>query len=221
MLTHLTPNRSQFLGDEEVLFRRRGRFRLVHGDFEVEGAGIHPRDVVLVHHRGVGDGAPVLGGGAFERFGVEGESEITGSECLVEVARAHRFRRVLERVPRQRGELGGHGIGGGGVGVVIDVVAGIDGEEGVARVDEGVGSFGGLEVVGVRAPRRAPAHAEDAPHRVVHHLLRRAAGARVLAHRLLREDRGDVGVAFRGEDVARRGDAQPVAVARRRLQRQR
>jgi len=43
----------------------------------------------------------------------------------------------------------------------------------------------------VGAPRRAPTLLEDTPHRVVERLLRRAAGAGILAHRLLGIDRHD------------------------------
>ena len=75
-----------------------------------------------------------------------------------------------------------------GLGRVVHVIAGVDGEHGEAGGDGGVDVLGGLEVVGVRAEPLAPALLEDAPGGGVHHLLGGAAGALHLADGLLREE---------------------------------
>jgi hypothetical protein len=76
-------------------------------------------------------------------------------------------------------------------------------------------------MVGVRAPRLAPALLKHAPHRVVQHLLRGATGAGVLAHRLLGKDRHDGTKTTRSPHVPQRRQPQAVSKARRRLKAER
>ncbi len=58
-------------------------------------------------------------------------------------------------------------------------------------------------MIGIRARAVLPALLKDAPGRVVHHLLRRAAGARHLTDGLLREDRRNVSGSTRRAHVTK------------------
>ena len=77
-----------------------------------------------------------------------------------------------------------------------------------------------LEVIGVGAPRLAPAFLEHAPGRVVEYLLGCAPRAGILAHRLLGEDGGNAR-APDCLDMARRCQSKAIAHSCRRTQRQR
>jgi hypothetical protein len=164
----------------------------------------------------VGDGAAVLGEGPQQGRLVEGELEAIEGERLAAVALAQRLVAGVELGPGKRRGLLAQLLRRGILGGVVNVVARVDRVEGVAGGDEGREVGDDLHVVGVGAPRVAPALLEDAPEGVVHHLLRGAAGAGVLAHRLLAEDRGDLPLGpggAEGLDVAGRRQAHAVAEA--------
>ena len=94
------------------------------------------------------------------------------------------------------------------------MVAGVHGEEGVACGCGYIGIGGSLQMIGIGAEAVPPALLEDAPHRVIHHFLRRAAGAGILADALLRKDRCDPPGFANRANVSRCGQAEPVATAR-------
>src|SRR5262245_46495052 len=75
-------------------------------------------------------------------------------------------------------------------------------------------------MIGICAPRCAPALLKDAPHRIVEHLLGGATGASVLTHRLLGVDRPDCCIGAGGAhglNVPGGGRSHPIAEAERGL----
>src|SRR5215211_5832894 len=104
----------------------------------------------------------------------------------------------------------------GGFSPVVDVLSWIERKEAVPRGDTGVYIFGGLQVVGVRPEALLPAFGEDAPGCVVENLLGASASTLHLSYGLLGEDgREPPSGGAQGPDVARGGEAQPVAETRR------
>src|SRR4030095_11785289 len=95
-------------------------------------------------------------------------------------------------------------------------IAGIDGIEGISGSGTEIDVRLGFQMIGIGSKTVAPALLKNTPERVVHHLLRGAPRARVLAHRLLREDGSHVRVADCA-NVARSGQSQPIAASRRFL----
>jgi hypothetical protein len=115
-------------------------------------------------------------------------------------------------LPRQRADRVLEVRRGHGVGAALHVVARIDREEREAGGQAAVDVGGGLQVIGVGAVRVAPALLEGAPGGGVDDVLGLAAGARELAHGLLREDgrQRRPGGAQRA-DVTRGGEPEAVA----------
>ena len=105
------------------------------------------------------------------------------------------------------------------VGVCVDVVGRIDGEEDEACGGGSVDVRRGFEVIGVCPLLLRPAGVPGPAERVVHHLLWGTVGAGHLANRLLCIDGCDaVARAAHGRDVTGRRQPDPVAKAKTRLQ---
>src|SRR5215217_1130228 len=166
---------------------------------------------MAVKARHVGHSGTILDGRPSEGEVVETDLVPFELERTVEIAPPNVRRRVFEIVPRQIFESGAKRRSTGGLGPVVER------KETVTCCDAGVYVLSRLEVVGVSPETLLPALCEGAPGCVVEDLLRAPACPLHLPDRLLGEDGcySPSGGA-QGPDVARGGEANPVAEARRR-----
>jgi len=205
----------------------RRRVRLVHRHLQLTRPPGHDRQQVAVHRGDVRDRPAVFDCGPVERHLIQAERPVRKVEAPPGVTLGQRGRRAVELRPGQGHVSLAQRRGIPAVRGRVHVLTRVDRIEGEARGGTAVDVLRRLEVVGVRADRRAPAPLKCAPQRVIHHIVRRPARARHLADGLLCEDHGDGvgGVAgahlLRSAHVARRRDAQPVAAARGGRQSQR
>ena len=141
------------LGDDvEVLQVRGRRLRLVHRHLHLPRAVAVDAGQVAVHAHGVGHGAAVLGRARSQRLLVEGQRHAVRRRSVRPSKRARRSAGDDSRSAQGRAStLPVSSAAGGGVRRVVDVVAGVDGEEGVAGRDHDVDVGRRLEVVGVGA----------------------------------------------------------------------
>ncbi len=97
------------------------------------------------------------------------------------------------------------------------MLAGVNGEEGVARCDERRKVVHAFQVVGIRAPGLVPLRRFDCAFGIIHHLLRCASRAGVFADGLLGENGSKVkGRMSEGLDMSAGGKTQSVAEAKGR-----
>ena len=98
--------------------------------------------------------------------------------------------------------------------LVVDEITRIDREESVASCKAGINVGLSFQVIRVSAKAVLPVFLENAPHGIVHHLLRRPTGARHLTNGLLSEDGSHLSLALPySADMPGRGQPQAVTHA--------
>jgi hypothetical protein len=162
----------------------------VHADLELERpAGKTVFEVAVHadrvrHHAAVFDGGPVdLGFG--QGPGVTVQIQRLPAKSALQIGCP-----AFQGIPGQGLDQGLQISGGRRVGPGVHMVAGVDGEKGVAGVDEGGEGFRGFEMVRIRPETVAPPGFKNTPDRIRHDIGRRAARALVFPHRLLGQNRG-------------------------------
>ncbi len=211
----------QLAGDEEMLAVRGRRFRFIHRHFEFPRSCAHASPDVARHGRGVRYGFAVLHRRARNVFFAHFQRQAFDGLPVRRVGFQQLVGRGFEVAPGERIEVCAQCGPVVTVRLGVYVRAGVNGEEGKAGGTAPVGVLRGLEVVGVRADRLAPAALEAAPRRIGHHFLGRVPGAGHLADGLLGEDHGDAADGLRRLHVPRRRQPQPVATPGRGAQPQR
>ncbi len=208
----------QFVGDEVMLMHRSWRVRLVDRHLQIKGLRAPGCAQGIGNRKGMDQGAPILGQTAQQRLFVKGQRKPIHDHGRITVGRAQRRIICFQQGPGQTIALGAQDVRGIDLRVVIDVIAGIDGIEGITGGHVRREMYDLLDVIGICAPGRTPVTRKKSPDCGGHHRFRRAVQPLVFPYRLLGEDgckgAGWIGRA-QGRNVAGCGAAQAIAEAER------